>query len=351
MKKSNHRKKAQKKSTIKKKKASVKKIKPVAQSVKKPAGPVYDCIIFDIDNVLIDTRTSYLDAIRWTVEIFLTHSKVPIFMHRSKTSTPFLLTKEDVECFKLLGGFNDDWDCCYGILTYLLSLPVKDRNLSSLKEAMRIKEFLAKNRTKPLGVSGIVKKLGRPSIVTIEKISRIFQEIYLGKDIFSIKYKMTPQFWKKRGLMRKEKLIFKKRFLEKLKRLGLKLGIATGRSRFEAAYALKNLGVLHLFDAATTMNEVKKAEKELCMSLRKPHPFSILQTAKHLKKGRRLLYIGDLPDDVIAANQAKEHLAISSVAMIGAAHDTDHTLNEIKKTHPDYIIHKPAELWDIVLKG
>ena len=84
-----------------------------------------DAVIFDIDNVLIDTRHSYLDAIRNTVELYLTHGPVPFFSRSPGGKFPSLLKPEEVDQFKLLGGFNDDWECCYGLLFYLLSLPVK----------------------------------------------------------------------------------------------------------------------------------------------------------------------------------------------------------------------------------
>ena len=75
-----------------------------------------DAIIFDIDNVLVDTRHSYLEAIRNTVELYLTHGPIPFFSRSAGGKFPSLITPEDVDQFKLLGGLNDDWDCCYGLL-------------------------------------------------------------------------------------------------------------------------------------------------------------------------------------------------------------------------------------------
>src|SRR5690242_5686262 len=113
-------------------------------------------VIFDIDNVLIDTRRSFLDAIRWTVEIYLTHGRVPFFHPVAKQTEPQLLSARDVGNFKLLGGFNDDWDCCYGLLVYLLQLPVKSsRTIPGLKSAMDIAGFLKKTKERPLGISGL----------------------------------------------------------------------------------------------------------------------------------------------------------------------------------------------------
>jgi HAD superfamily hydrolase (TIGR01548 family) len=308
-----------------------------------------DCVIFDIDNVLVDTRHSYLDAVRWTVEIFLTSGKVPHFVASQKKREPQLLSLRDVEEFKLLGGFNDDWDCCYGLLIYLLSLPVKSHRLSDLKSAVNIAEFSKRVDKRPLKVNGIVKMLGRQSSVTIEKISRIFQEVYLGNEIFRIVEKKTPVYWKKRGLIRKEKPIFRKSTIEKLIHLDLKLGVATGRSRFEAMFALKRFGIDGAFAALTTMDEVKKAEKEMRQSLRKPHPFSILATAKKLGADKKFLYVGDLPDDILAANQAKASIRIKSVAHPWKSSSPQESLQEIKKMHPDYILFKPSDLIPIAL--
>src|SRR3989338_1960919 len=102
-----------------------------------------DAVIFDIDNVLIDTRKSYLDAIRWAIQIYLTHGSVPLFHRGHFSKSSLLLTAHDVDRFKLLGGFNDDWDCCYGMLIYLLSLPVGKRTLEELRREINIQALAA----------------------------------------------------------------------------------------------------------------------------------------------------------------------------------------------------------------
>ena len=47
-----------------------------------------DAVIFDIDNVLVDTRLSYLEAIRWTIDLYLMHGNVPFFQAKKKLSAP-----------------------------------------------------------------------------------------------------------------------------------------------------------------------------------------------------------------------------------------------------------------------
>ena len=55
-----------------------------------------DAFIFDIDNVLIDTRKSYLESIIKTVEVYLTYGQIPFFSAgKGKLRKP-LLTLEDI---------------------------------------------------------------------------------------------------------------------------------------------------------------------------------------------------------------------------------------------------------------
>lgn len=310
----------------------------------------YDAVIFDIDNVLVDTRTSYLDAIRWTVEIFLTDGKVPAVLPPPKSHEPFLLSARDVENFKHLGGFNDDWDCCYGLLNYLMQLVPGSRTAAELKKKINIEKFAAGAPQRPLGVSGLVKHLGRSPLVTIEKISRIFQEVYLGQDLVKLCERRHASYWKKKGLIHREKLIFKKPLLENLKAKGLKFGIATGRPRFEALYVLKKFHIEPLFDAVTTMDDVKKAERQMSCSLRKPHPFSLLETAKKIGLKKRFLYLGDLPDDIFSALRAKPDIQVTAAGFTGKAHHKESAKTALRKAGAETIFDKPSDILKLVGK-
>lgn len=326
------------------------KVHPKYQSHHTPRPEIkkFDGVIFDIDNVLVDTRRSYLEAIRNTVDIYLTHGPVPFFSKSAGSKFPSLLTPGDIERFKLLGGFNDDWDCCYGLLIYLLSLPVAKRTMDALKKAIDIEKLAKTAKERPLRVSGIIALFGRPSTVLIEKVARIFQEVYLGKDIFPHLTHNKMKYWKKRGLIHREKLIFRKNLLMKLRDAGIKLGIATGRSHYEAAHALKQFGIAELFEVVTTMDEVKKEEREKKESLRKPHPFSLIRTVQAMGPKKHFLYVGDLPDDVLAANRAKHTVSIASAAFPMMAIDPFHALKELEEAKPDFVLKTPSEICRIL---
>ena len=95
----------------------------------------FDAIVFDIDNVLIDTRASYIDCIRKTVETYL-----ETILKFRPSRTP-LLTREDVETFKSLGGFNDDWDTCYGLLLYFLAKKISKPAVHELAKQKNISQL------------------------------------------------------------------------------------------------------------------------------------------------------------------------------------------------------------------
>jgi len=287
----------------------------------------FDVVLFDIDNVLVDTRASYLAAIQKTVEIYL---------HR-----PGVVSATDVDRFKLLGGFNDDWDACFGIVTFLeASIQGKPIRFGDHRRyRLSISELAELFPERPLGVEGLLKRLRilyeRVEIPSFQKIARIFQEVYLGK--------------KGRGLIQKEKLIFQKVLLEKIRAKGPRMGIVTGRNQFEARYALKRFGILRLFDVLITIDEVKREEKKTGKILRKPNPWPVLEAAHRFEKTKlRFLYVGDLPDDILAARGARKKISIRSAAFPAYARDPDRAMRELHKTKPDYFLKKPQDLLKIL---
>src|SRR3990167_4160357 len=139
----------------------------------------FDAVIFDIDNVLIDTRASYTDCIRKTVETYLQ----TIF--KFQPSRMPLLSRRDVEAFKSLGGFNDDWDSCYGLLLYFLSQKVKKQTVNELRKQKDILGLARKVKSRPFGVKGAEQIFGKQTLVTLLKTADIFQRFYLNDFVWN----------------------------------------------------------------------------------------------------------------------------------------------------------------------
>ncbi len=279
----------------------------------------FDAIVFDIDNVLVDTRASYTDCICKTVETYLE----TILKFRS-SRTP-LLTRQDVETFKSLGGFNDDWDTCYGFLLYFLTKKVSKPAVHELAKQKNISQVVQSIKSKPLGVNGAEKLWGKQKIVSLKKIEEIFQRFYLGEFVWN------------------EKLLIPKSFLKNLKRIGLKIGIVTGRNREEASFALRRFQIDSLVDAMITTDETPK-------NLKKPHPYGLLKIAVKLGRNLRYLYVGDLPDDILAARRAKGKMKIASCGFLAASIVPKKMKRELKKIKADYVCEKPKELLRIILR-
>jgi phosphoglycolate phosphatase-like HAD superfamily hydrolase len=313
----------------------------------------FDSIIFDIDNVLVDTRLSYTDCIRKTVQTYL-ETVLKFSPIRNAGNGPAslaggrnrsLLSRQDIEQFKSLGGFNDDWDTCYGILLYLMSLPIKNRSINELQKQKNLSELINKIKTKPAGIKNVRAYCHTPLRtndgtratpvrlrISPSKIARIFQKFYLGEFI------------------QNEKLLIPKSFLVQLKKSGRKIGIVTGRNRKEANLALRKFKIDLLFDAIVTIDETPKGRK-------KPDPYGLLKAADLLRKHCRsdwpvnptYLYVGDLPDDMLTAERAKKKINIKSCGFLRAAISPKEMRKNLISAGADYTFDNVKKLEELLL--
>jgi len=272
---------------------------------------LFDAVIFDIDNVLIDTRASYTDCIIKTVTTYLET------ILKFQPSRKPLLSRKDVETFKSLGGFNDDWDTCYGLLLYFLHQKISRRKIGELIKKKNIKSLSAAK--KPFGVKGIEKRFGKHPEVDLKRIVDIFQRFYLSDFVWN------------------ETLIIPGSFLRQLKKSGVKIGIVTGRNREEANFALRRFQIDRFLDAMITVDETPAKFK-------KPHPYGLLKVASSLGKNLNFIYVGDLPDDILAAKEAKKRIRISSCGFLKVSSQAEEMKQEFKRLKTDYICKNVQEL-------
>ena len=91
-----------------------------------------------------------------------------------------------------------------------------------------------------------------------------------------------------------EKLLISKQKLQLLKSKYKNLGIATGRPKSEAEYVIKNNKLEKIFDCIIALEDVVNS---------KPAPDSLLAVINNLNL-KQTIYIGDSPNDVLAAKSA-----------------------------------------------
>ncbi len=136
----------------------------------------------------------------------------------------------------------------------------------------------------------------------------IFQEWYLGDDLYTQTYGHAPAQLGKPGCIHFERPLLPleqvRATLETLRQQGYVLGFATGRTYQEAVYPLDKYGLLGYFDEQriSTYDYVERAEAELRIQgdqtlLGKPHPFQFLVAAQGMNALSRGGYEGDMDTD------------------------------------------------------
>lgn len=341
-----------------------------------------DVLIFDMDGVLIDVSKSYRKAIQQTIKIYL---ETCLGFKRIRGNW---VTDEEISLFKSAGGFNNDWDLTSGVLLYLLSisgipsLPKRKRffstqeivhylkiksSTSRLKTAIRLKKehllyFLEKVKSSGGGLKGVHRILGtswngwiyRSGDLDQENlVKRIFQEIYLGEK-FTACYRLPPLFYRGKGFYLQEKTLIPKKILHVLGKK-IEMGIASGRPRFEAELALKRFRLHPYFNSVVTLDETEEEENRILRFLgkkikfSKPHPYSILRTVREIGiSNPRCGYVGDVVDDMLAAQAAKRNLSILAIGFNGGRTNRKARRDSLIKAGADLIIEKSEDLLQLI---
>jgi HAD superfamily phosphatase len=346
--------------------------------------PKLDLLLFDIDGVLIDVSASYRDTIRLTVQTYLQN------VVGLPPSPGELVSHADVAAFKLAGGFNNDWDLTTGILSYFLALldaparplprlqtcaeiiaylrsigPQIDTTVESLRRRKDLQTFAHAVRSQGGGLAAVRRILGNRNNLLLfaegdlrgtNLVQRIFEEIYLGEELFVNEYGESPMVIHDSGLIRRERLMIGIPALQELAKRGA-LGIATGRPRNQANYTLEKVGIAKYFQALAAHEDIVAAEEEQfkltgqSISLAKPHPFPLLHAARRIVSSQsRCAYIGDTLDDVRAANAAKAEMDFVSIACLAPAVDKQAMRGEFERVGADAIVEYPDELVELIEK-
>ena len=233
------------------------------------------------------------------------------------------------------------------------NIRLKRKNLSS---------FLDKVKSKGGGLRGIRRILGTSwqgwvyGAGDLEKenlVKRIFQELYLGKQ-FAPYYHLRPIFYTGKGLYEQERLLISREILSSLRRK-VRMGIASGRPRFEAELALKRFHLRPYFDSVVTLDECTEEENRIFrstgkkMKCSKPHPYPILKAVQEIGiSNPRCGYVGDVVDDMAAARTAKRYLEMLAIGFIGGHHHRKAARGSLSKAGADRVIENPKELLRLV---
>ena len=323
-------------------------------------------IVFDMDGVIIDVSRSYRDTVRETAKLFFKGAQ------SWKTLPDPLFSLSDLASVKQSGGLNNDWDLSFLVICLLYSLVSKSKTSDDRDTWQRYQKTITHCDVKALAqflrstdipLSTMLEQKGkikdefiaslyRGDVGSGNIIKQIFQEIYLGKDLFESTYGIPVKVYRNEGYINREKLLIDKSVLSSLSKDNI-LAIATGRPKAEAYYPLDFFELKDFFSIIYTLDDCLMEEKRILhekgnkVSLSKPNPFMLDAIAEtNSREVSKLYYVGDMPDDMVAVSRSKA--GFIGVGILKSSPEKDNLKKELVRSGADYIIEDIEELERII---
>ncbi len=260
-----------------------------------------DTVIFDMDGVLLDI-TGSIRAVNCLA--------VPFYLREvlGWKSSDAILTSADIEMFKHVGGFNDDWDLTHALtLLYLtkgLTSRIKDADeLNTISPTLaEYADSIPNLRVESPGAGAKDKGIFPAERLCFELLSgaqreelaplyskdiirQVYQELLAGDQCQRL-YGFDAQYYHGRGFVYQDKCLLDHSLMPK----GKKIGMQTGRT----------------YEEAVIGREICKLEAvlrdEVCITKRdgfhKPEPGGLIKLAERLGAQTGGIYIGDTLDDL-----------------------------------------------------
>lgn len=283
----------------------------------------YDTVIFDMDGV-ITSEQNYWNVAALTVWEYLLSSRgekinAPECMANFRQIRQKVFCDDEIIVELKKRGVNSNWDLGYVTVCVALICDVADDDFSEVLKYVEkmpdniINEYdnLALECAKKCGFD--FNWLKRNSVMW-QTMQGLFQEWFLGDDLYFEQNGAFPKNRGKSGLLFKEEPIVDKTKLTQLLKLlsrEKRLCTGTGRPYIEMLQPLKDWRVLEYFaeDGLCNYDYVKQAEKKLKNNaLTKPNPYMFLKA----------LYGTDYADEKIAVGDYDESL-IKRTLIVGDA--------------------------------
>lgn len=354
-------------------------------------------IIFDFDGVLVQTSQSYRQTVRKVVDYYFLEI-LGLTGEEGK-----LATLRDIQKFKDTGLYNNDWNLSSAFITYYLTLIMREleqksalkdftkrfdnlqfsdiqsfiKNLSEVSNFLKRYEitatdlanlkdngiinldlFLAQaklEKPKPIETSlvgvdpevaedeqSVVRKLVPYDLEKPDLLKRLFEETYLGKELFTKFYGVSSFFKFDESFLDKEAFIPTKESMNLLRRRFGKFGIYSGRPRLQGMYILEKYDYSGYFDEKrfVFLGDLLKSEVEM-EKLGKPDPTLFIELVeKTVDKETGVVYVGDGVADALMVEKAKakglENL--SFLGVMSSSEDSNKLFIEYSKHGVDAIV-------------
>ena len=335
-------------------------------------------IVFDFDGVLVQTSQSYRQTIRKVVD----HYFLEILGLEGEKGK--LATLGDVQKFKDTGLYNNDWNLSQAIIICYLSIVLRrleqkhvlknfakrfsNIQFSELRSFLQIlgevgdflrrhginatelvntkndnvvglKSFLAQVNANPLRTTleNIFPKVGSEKLTLIRKLvpydlgtpdllKRLFEESYLGAEIFNKFYGIPSIFKFNESFLEKEAFIAAKKTLEVLRLRFGKFAIYSEKPRAQGMYILEKNDFEEYFDEEHSIFNEDLVESEVGnedATLGKPNPTVFIELIEKLVGNGGAAYVGDGIADVLLVENARLE-GLSNVSFLGVLCSSQH---------------------------
>jgi phosphoglycolate phosphatase-like HAD superfamily hydrolase len=320
-------------------------------------------IIFDFDGVLVHTSGSYRQTIRKIVDYYFLEI---LGLEGEKGK---LATLEDIQKFKDTGTYNNDWKLAEAMIIYYLTLLIgglqesgfqdfKNRfkkirflelqsfvqslrevgdffrrhgmnatKLASMKsdEMLGLESFLAQATKEyqhqfktPIDTTGsqagnnelaLVKRLIPYDLEKPDLLKRLFEESYLGQELFNRFYGIPSIFKFSQSFLEEESFIPTKETLEMLRLRFGKFSIYSERPRVQGMYILERNNYNDYFDEKDLVFQedlVESGGGNESVILGKPNPTIFIELIQMFRgRHNEVAYVGDGMADALLVKNAR----------------------------------------------
>lgn len=331
-----------------------------------------DALLFSLNEVLVDVSHSYHRVVQETVQLYLERAVgLP-------PMSPPLITLEEVNCLRRVASIDDYWNLSRAFIAYFVSLlpkvpivtfPIRfhvpailaylqtasahlDTNdYASLdqKNIPQLAQWVAEVGGGLDGLYQILPDRNRHLVVSTGKVTginligRVFQEIYLGANLFEQIYQEPTVVSQSLGYIEHEKLLIKPELLDQL-RSKVRLGIVSTRPEIEVKHSLKMHGLQEYFQLVISRDNLEQAQANSF-----PDPWLLAQAAQQLHPAHQFAYIGTTLSETQAVQAANKSVPFTSVACLAGAHDSKLMQQMFENSKTNVILGHPDNLKELIL--
>jgi phosphoglycolate phosphatase-like HAD superfamily hydrolase len=332
-----------------------------------------DALIFSCNDILIDVSNSYREVVCKTVQQYLENALGLI-----PSSEPLITPKEAILLQKV-GNFTSYWDLTTAFIMYFIEMlppvpvptfPSKFHvpgllaylqfaggnlrvSIDTLREQRDILQLAEDTAAAGGGLDGTHKALPKENrhmlvsdgdITKTNIMGRIFQELYLGADLFERIYKEPAIIIQSTGYAEHESLLIDTKVLDQLSQK-LALGVVSDRPRSEVERSLKAQKIDHYFQSIVSLDEVEAAKAKPI-----PDPWPLLEAVRLLQPPpSHSAYIGANPGDVQAAKAASQTVPFTPIGCLVGAHDKAALRGSFEQYKANVILGHPNNLKELIL--